>query len=136
MSKKDWGKKEILIIVLILLGGVAFTAASFCIYYLVNPPNTAALVVICVADLLYTLFITSLMCKYGLEWKKWYLKGLLMSVGYVAAFIVVGVLFLTYCGSWEYAISHIVGIVFYAIFTAPCIFIVVPLVLIGLAYGV
>lgn len=135
MSKKDWDKKETAVGVIVLLGGVAFTVTSFCIYYLVDPPNTAGLAIICVADFLYTLFVTCIGSKYVFEWKKWYLKGPLMSVGYVAAFIVVGILFLSYCGSFEYAISNIVGIVFYAIFTAPCIFIVVPLFFLLLSYG-
>ena len=135
MAKRDWDKKEIIVIVLLLLGGVAFTTASFCIYYLVDALNTAGLVIICVADFLYTLFITSLMCKYGLEWKKWFLKALLMSVGYIAAFILLGILIMGKEGSWwELIANNILYVVFYAIFTAPCIFIVVPIVLMGLSY--
>ncbi|MDE7076896.1 MAG: hypothetical protein K2O62_06205, partial [Clostridia bacterium] len=86
MAKNSWDKKEIIVTILILLGGIAFTAMSFCVYYLVKPLHPAILAVICVVDFLYTLFITCLACKH-LPTEKWLLKGFLVSIGYIAVFI-------------------------------------------------
>ena len=133
MAKNHWDKKEIIIVILILLGGIALTSASFCIYYLVKPLHPAIIAAICVVDFLYTLFITCLACK-ALPTDKWLLKGILVSVGYIAVFIIVAVLFFHTSKAFDLTTAKFITIVLYAFFTSPCIFIVMALALLCLAY--
>ena len=63
MSKRNMDKKVIILAILVLFGGAAFTATSFCIYYLVKPLNATWLIVLCVVDFLYNLFATCLFFK-------------------------------------------------------------------------
>ena len=140
--KEKMNKKEIIITVLLLIIGAALTAASLCIYYLVKPRSAAILSVVCVVDFLYTLFLTCLFFKF-MSPEKWLLKGALITVGYTAAFIVVAVLFILltsvtnsdFIKSVEFLKNNILGVVFYSFFTGPCIFIVIALALLCLAYG-
>lgn len=134
MAKNKWDKKETIIVILISLGGIAFTAASFCVYYLVKPLHPAILAVICVVDFLYTFFISSIACKYY-PTKKWLLNGFLASIGYIAAFMLICVLICVYSGAFDLFKYHFLEILFYAIFTAPCIYIILPLILLCLAYA-
>ncbi|MDE7084995.1 MAG: hypothetical protein K2O81_07100 [Clostridia bacterium] len=133
MKKNSWDKKEIIISVLVLLGGMAFTAASFCIYFLVKPLHPAVLAVICVVDFIYTFFTTALACK-NLPTKKWLLKGLGVAVGYIPIFIIAAILFEFFCIG-EIPVNTFIPIIFYAFFTGPCIFIVMVIALLCLAYG-
>ena len=143
MTKKLMNKKEIIISVFVLLGAVAFTVASFCIYYLVKPQNAVILVVICLADFAYNLFSLCMLLKYAISTNKWLLKGFLFAVGYIVAFIIIAILFLFFIGlvslgfngSIEFIKNNVLGIVFYAFFTGPCVLIIVPLLLVGLAYA-
>lgn len=134
MARKSTDKKEIILGIILLLGGVALTALSFCIYYLVKPQNTAVLIALCAVDFLYNLFTTCLACKIC-DADKWLLKGLLLSVIYTVAFIAVGVLFAVVNVEIEWLKNNILGIVFYAFFTGPCIFIVMAIFFLGLAYA-
>ncbi len=133
MAKNRVDVKGFILAALVLLGGIALTATSFCVYYLVKPRNTAVLIVLCVIDLLYTAFSTSIACKI-LPTEKWLLKGIGVAVGYIVVFIIVAVLFLVF--NEEYAIlkNNIIAIVYFAFFTGPCIFIVMALALLFL-YG-
>ena len=140
MQEKNMNKKEIIITVLLLIIGAGLTATSFCIYYLVKPRSAAVLSVICVVDFLYTLFLTCLFFKY-MNSEKWPLKGVLMAVGYIAAFIAVSVIFILFINVTdakqliEFLQNNILGVVFYSFFTGPCIFLVIVLVLLCLAYA-
>lgn len=69
---------------------------------------------------------------------KWLLKGVLLSVGYTVAFIVIAVAFLVFTINIDFLKNNILGIVFYAFFTGPSIFIVLAigaLLLIGASGG-
>ena len=134
MARSNADKKEIILGILVLLGGAALTAASFCIYYLVKPQNAAWLILLCAVDFLYNIFTTCLFFKVTFE-DKWLLKGFLLSVIYTVGFIVVAVLFTVFCGALEFLKNHVVGIVYYAFFTGPCVFIVLAIFLLCLAYG-
>ena len=129
-------KKQIIISILLMLGGVGLTVMSFCVYYLVEPLSNVALALICVVDFIYAFFMVCMFTIYN--WNaKWLLKTVLISVGYIAAFIVVALLFLVFCGwSGERINSNIINVVLYAFFTGPSMPIVVTLFLLCLAYGV
>ncbi len=133
MSKRNIDKKVIILAILVLFGGAAFTATSFCIYYLVNPLNATWLIVLCVVDFLYNLFATCLFFKI-MDANKWLLKGFLLSAIYTVAFIIVAVLFTVFCGAVEFLKNNILGIIFYAFFTGPSIFIVLTIFFFCLAY--
>lgn len=133
MAKNKVDVKGFILVALILLGGIALTATSFCVYYLVKPQNYAVLIVLCVVDLLYTCFSTCLACK-NLPTEKWLLKGIGVAVGYVPVFITGSSLFLIFSNALELLKNNIIAIVFYAFFTGPCIFIVMAIALIFL-YG-
>ena len=136
MAKKNTNAKEILTIIFVLLGGAAFTAASLCIYYLVKPRNPWVLSAICAADVLYSYFTMCFFTKFSERENKWLLKSLLLTVGYLALFIVVATLFMAFSTtSIDFLRNHILGIVCYAFFTAPCAIIVVTVLIIGLAYS-
>ena len=135
MAKKNTNAKEILTIIFVLLGGAAFTAASLCIYYLVKPRNPWVLSAICAADLLYTFFSMCLFTKFSEMGNKWLLKSLLLTVGYLALFLVVATLFMVFSDAIDFLKSNILGIVCYSFFTAPCAFIVVAFFILCLAYG-
>lgn len=134
MTKKDTDKKDIIIIITILLVGAALTAASFCIYYLVKPRNTIVLAVLCVVDFLYNLFVMCFLIKYN-DYGKWLLKGTLFAVGYIIVFIAIATLANVIGGSFEFLKNHIVDIVFYAFFTSPSMFIVIIVLALFFAYG-
>lgn len=134
MVGKNIDKKELIIVILILLGGAALTATSFCIYYLFKPKNAVWLIVLCAADFLYNYFSTCMFFKMSYA-DKWLLKGFLLSAIYTIAFIVVAVLFIVFRGAIEFLKIHILGIVYYAFFTGPSIFIVLTIFLLCLAYG-
>ena len=127
MKKRDTNIKEIIIIILILLFGAGLTAASFCVYYLVKPQNNAVLAVLCVVDYLYNLFSACMLFKF-LDAEKILLKGFLLSVGYIAAFIGIAALFILFNGQLELLKNIILAIVFYAFFTGPCIIIILAVV--------
>lgn len=131
MKKNSLDIKEIIIPALVLLGGMAFTAASFCIYFLVKPLHPAILAVICVVDFLYAFFATALACKI-LPTEKWLLKGFGVAVGYIAVFIIVAVLFVIYCNATATLKNNILPIILFAFFTSPCIFIVMAVAILFL----
>lgn len=131
MAQNKVDKKEIILTVLLLLGGAALTATSFCVYYLVKPRNTAVLIVLCVVDLLYTAFSTCIACK-NLPTEKWLLKGIGVAVGYIVVFIIVALLFFVFNEAYEMLKNNIIAVVYYAFFTGPCIFIVMALALLFL----
>ncbi|MDE7395466.1 MAG: hypothetical protein K2M95_05050 [Clostridiales bacterium] len=138
MTKGD--KKDLLINIGLLLVSLAVTVTSFCIYYLVKPRNTTAIIVLCAVDLLYTLISTCIFFKITFS-KKWILKGFLLTVGYIAAFILVAVLIAIFTGipKMNTAIAflkwHFRTFVFWAFFTGPSMFIVIALFMLFLAYG-
>lgn len=139
MSRNNINRKETIITIFVLLGGVAFTVMSFCVYYLIQPLNIWALVAICIVDFIYNFFSTCLLFKYVEKTNKWTLKGFLLSLGYIVGFIIVAVLFLTIIGvisgSLEFLKNNILGIILYAFFTGPSIFVVLAIFLLCLAYG-
>ena len=138
MKKNLTDKKSFIIAALILLGGIALTVTSFCVYYIVKP-NTAVVVVICAIDFIYNFFSTCMFFKYGWEnTSKWLLKSIALSVGYTAAFIVVGVLFVFFNALSSDTMlvadamkKFITPVVLYSFFTGPSLFIVCAL----LGYG-
>lgn len=132
MAKNKWDIKGIVLTVLVLLGGMALTAASFCVYFLVKPLHPAILALICVVDFLYTFFITSFACKI-LPTEKWLLKGFGVAVGYIPVFIIAAILFIFFCGG-KILLNSVLAMMFYAFFTGPSIFIVMALALLFL-YG-
>lgn len=134
MIKHSTDRKEIIISILILLGGIALTVSSFCVYYLVKPHNPAALTAICTGDFLYTLFSVCILLKYT-DTHNWLLKGFLIAVGYIAVFILVAILFAVFNGATQFIKNNFINILFYAIFTGPCIYIVITLFLLFLAYS-
>ena len=142
MAKKHADKTELYVTIFILLGGIALTVASFCIYYLVKPRNLTVLSVICAVDFIYNVFCTCMLFRYVVvNTEKWLLKGILLSSGYTVAFIAVGVSFIFFCGitnlstTLESLKNNILGVVSYAFFTGPCIFIVLALFALILAFG-
>lgn len=135
MKNKNTNVKEIVIAILILLGGVAFTVTSFCITYIVKPQNPAVMIVMCVCDFIYCTFTTCAFFKYmnlDIGSLKWLLKGVLASVGYLVAFTIVGVIFAVIILKSEFVAMHILAVLIIACFTAPSIFIVIALVLLFL----
>lgn len=135
MAKSRLDIKEILVFIAIVLVGAAFTAASLCVYYLVQPQNTALLIALCVADFLYLLFCSCWLAKQVSVFGKWLLKGILLAVIYIVAFIAVPTLYLLISGAIELLQNNIIGIVYYAFFTGPCIITVlaiIPLICMGL----
>ena len=133
MAKNRIDVKSFVLPALVLLGGIALTAASFCVYYLVKPRITALLIVLCAVDLLYTAFSTCIACK-NLPTDKWLLKGIGVAVGYIAVFIIVAVLFFVFSEKYEVLKNNIIAIVYFAFFTGPSIFIVMAIALLFL-YG-
>ena len=132
--------KKILTAILILLVGIAFTVASFCIYYIVKPQNAFVLAALCIVDFAYCYFSVCMFIKYESVINKWLLVGFLLAVGYIVAFISVVAIIAVFgsafsSASFEFLKNNILGIVFYAFFTAPCALIIVPAFLIGLGYG-
>lgn len=115
--------KELIIIILILLGGIAFTTMSFCVYYIVKPQNAFALAAICTVDFIYNLFCSCLFFKY-MYIDKWLLKGILLAVIYIVAFIAVTSLFCLFSGALELLKNIIVTVVLLSFFTCPCILII------------
>ena len=134
MGSRNINKREIIIVIFVLLGGAALTATSFCIYYLVKPQNTAWLILLCTVDFLYNCFTTCFIFKLS-HTDKWLLKGLLVSAIYTVAFIAVAALFMLFCNAFEFLKNNIFGIVLYAFFTGPSIFIVLAILLLCLAYS-
>ena len=133
MAKNRIDVKGFILAALILLGGAALTATSFCVYYLVKPRITAILIVLCAVDLMYAAFSTCIACK-TLPTDKWLLKGIGVAVGYIVVFIIVAVLFFVFSEKYELLKNSIIAIVYFAFFTGPCIFIVMVLALL-LLYG-
>ena len=133
MEEKPTNKKEIFIVISVLLGCVSLTAASFCIYYLVKPQNTFVLAAICLVDFAYSFFSFSILLK-GVSTTKWLLKGFLCAVGYIVIFIIVALFLIIFSLMFDGASSivefiknNFLAIVFYAFFTAPCALIILPL---------
>lgn len=130
LSKREYRKetiKETIATILILLGGVAFTVTSFCVYYLVKPQNTIALIAICVVDFLYTLFSAIMLLK-SMFIEKWLSKGLLLAFGYIAAFIIIPTFYLLFQGAIDLLKNIILAIVYFAFFTGPCIIIILTII--------
>ena len=134
MIKRQADKKElikaVIIFILVFLGGIAFTAASFCVYFLVIPRNTAVIVSICIVDFLYCICSTCLLFKHAIlgNGKKWLLKGALLSVGYAAVFFVAALLFLlTSSNGFQNFTNEILRIVIFAFFTSPCFLLMILL---------
>ena len=140
MKKLNTNIKEIVIVILILLGGVAFTVTSFCVYYLVKPRILAVVIVMCVCDFIYCTFTTCAFFKHinlDIGSYKWLLKGILSSVGYIVAFTIVGIIFSAIVLKSEFEAIYMLTVLVIACFTAPSIFIVlavVLLLLIGASY--
>ena len=135
MEKRSTDKKEIIIRILVLLGGVALTVTSFCMYYLAKPQNAAVLIVLCAIDFLYSFFSTCVFCKINHE-NKWALKGLALSTIYTVGFIAVAVLFMVFNSSGHAFLKNdFLTIVLYAFFTVPSGFIVLVLLLLLLSGG-
>ena len=133
MTKERKDIKKIIYTLLIIFGGIIFTAMSFCVYYLVKPRNTAVLVVICVVDYLYTLFTSCTLIKLkGTD--KWLFKGLYTSIAYIVAFIALATLFIVTGISHEFFSNHIVDVVCYSFFTGPSIIITMAIILIFLCF--
>lgn len=134
MKNKRTDYKELIIAIIVLIIGAGLTAGSFCIYYLAKP-DTIALIIICAVDFLYNFLSTCLLFRQSDFNKRWALKGLLLSVGYTVGFIAVAALFMVFNGAVEFLKNNIVGIVHYAFFTGPSLFIVIGIIMAGLAYG-
>ncbi|MDE7439650.1 MAG: hypothetical protein K2N23_03995 [Clostridia bacterium] len=135
MKNKNTNVKEIVIAILILLCGVAFTVTSFCITYIVKPQNPAVLIIMCVCDFIYGTFTTCAFFKYmdlDIGTHKWLLKGVLASVVYIVAFTIVGIIFVAIKLKSEFVVMDMLAVLVIACFTAPSIFIVVALVLLFL----
>lgn len=133
MAKERRDIKKIIYLILIVLGGIAFTASSFCVYYLVKPRHTALLVGICIVDYLYTLFTSCALIKLkGMD--KWLLKGLYMSIAYIVAFIAVATFTAAVSISHEYLGNHIIDIIYYSFFSGPSILLMMAILLVIL-YG-
>ena len=130
MLKKRVKLKEIFkdsfVPILVFVGGVAFTAMSFCVYILVKPQITALLIAICVVDFLYTFFSSSMSLKYLTSTKRW-IKGLLLTLGYIAIFIAIPTLCLTCSQQFEILKANIIIITYFAFFTGPIVMLVLPL---------
>lgn len=136
MAKKQLDKTEkikIVVSVFVVLVGMGLTATSLCVYYLVKPQSAVTLAILCVVDFLYSFFSSSMACKYLGKTDKWLLKGLILSVGYIVAFIVVAILFLTFGTAIEFLTNNIVGIVLYAFFTSPSMFLVGAILILCMA---
>ena len=132
MKNKNTNVKEIIIVILILLGGVAFTVTSFCVTYIVKPQIPAVLIVMCVCDFIYCTFTTCAFFKYmdmEMGTHKWLLKGCLTSVGYIIAFTVVGIIFLAITLKSEFVATEMLTVLEIACFTAPSVFIVLAIVI-------
>ena len=133
MAKMNVDKRKIIIGILVLLGGVALTVTSFCLYYLVRPLSTAVLTVSCVIDFLYNYFTTCTFFKLN-NMDKCLLKGFLLSAIYTVAFIAVALIFMLATGTLDLVKSDFINIVLYSFFTGPSIFIVLVIFLVFLAY--
>ena len=122
-----------------LLGAIAavlleilLTVLSFCLYFLVKPRN-AAVTVLCAVDFLYA--ICHLIWLLKPETTHWALKGVLWSLGYLAAFIAVASLLSLFIGAFAFLKSHFTEIVVFAFFTSPSMLVVVALFILFLCYG-
>lgn len=125
-------KKQIIITILLLLGGAGFTAMSFCIYYLVKPLSDVTLALICIVDFIYAFYMACVLIRY--TWKEvWLLKAIILLFGYIAAFIIVAAIFSAFNDAVEFFKSNFLSIVFYAFFTSPSMFIVIALFLLLLS---
>ena len=140
MKKSQINRKEIVLAVLMLLGGIALTVASFCIYYLAKPQNEFILATICVIDFAYNFFTWSMFFKTEFA-KKWLLKGFLLAVGYIVAFIIIAVIIILvakmFNGASEVMESlknNILVDVLYAFFTAPCALIISAVFVLGMSF--
>ena len=133
MAKGNTDKRDIIIRFLVLLGGVALTVTSFCIYYLVKPQSMAVLIILCAVDFLYSFFTTCVFCRINHE-EKWPLKGFILSALYTVGFIAVAVLFeVSVKGAHAFLANDILTILLYAFFTGPSGFIVLVLFLLLLS---
>ena len=137
-ERKPVDKLVIMLTVFIVVGGMAFTAFSFCVYYLSEPRNTNALALICAIDFLYNLLSICLLFKFIIVNNKWMLKGFIGSVAYIVAFIIVAVLLILIDGARDSMTPYeaqtilkndIIGIVCYAFFTGASIYLALALLL-------
>lgn len=123
-TKEKRDIKEVLQSAAVLFIGAALTVLSFCLYYLVSPLHTAVIVLLCIADFIYTIICSCGFLKY-MSTKKWKWKGVLMAVLYIPAFIIVSLLFLIFNDGEGIIAMHIVEIVLCAFFTGPSIVFVI-----------
>lgn len=124
--------KEFLRHAAVLFVGAALTVMSFCLYYLAAPLHVAVLVLLCIADFIYTIICSCGLLKY-LSTKYWRCMGVVMAVAYVPVFIIGSALVLAISNSGSLFIKHIVEIVLSAFFTGPSIIFVILIVLLAIA---
>ena len=130
--------KTLVTVALVMLIGMAFAAASFCIYYLVKPLNTAVIVSLCIVDFLYCFCSMSILFKRAIfgNGEKWLLKSVVLSVIYIVAFLVFWLIARMvingFYGYTDFLKENIIRIVLYAFFTSPFMILVILLLLAGM----
>jgi len=133
MKEMSYSEKKRILTILVGLGGAGLTAMSFCVYYLVEPRSTAALIVICIVDFLYSVFSSSMLCK--LDHKdRWILKGLIISVVYFAVFLLLALLLFLIIDKFEFLTNHFLAVIYFDFFTSASLFIVIALMYVLLAF--
>lgn len=124
--------KEFLLPAAVLLVGAGLTVMSFCLYYLVSPLHVAVIVLLCIADFIYTIICSCGLLKY-MSTKYWRCMGVVMAVAYIPVFIIGSALVLAISNAGSLFIKHIVEIVLSAFFTGPSIIFVIIIVLLAIA---
>ena len=130
--KEKKSAKEYLIPAAVLLIGAALTVMSFCLYYLVAPLHTAVIVLLCIADFIYTIICSCGQLKY-LSTKHWRCMGVVMAVAYIPVFIIGSALVLAFNEAGKLFTAHIVEIVLCAFFTGPSIIFVILIAILLIA---
>ncbi|MDE5593696.1 MAG: hypothetical protein K2I75_07175 [Clostridiales bacterium] len=130
--KEKKSAKEYLIPAAVLLIGAALTVMSFCLYYLVSPLHVAVIVLLCIADFIYTIICSCGLLKY-MSTKHWRSLGVVVAVAYVPVFIIGSALVLAFNEAGKLFTAHIVEIVLCAFFTGPSIIFVILIVILLIA---